>query len=466
MPISAPLAPMPPSHLLLGHLPERTHAPLELFLGSQRALGDVVRYRMGYVYVEQLTHPDHVRHVLVEATTRYTKGSIWDKMRPLVGVGLLTAEGDDWKRQRRIAQPAFHRDGVARLATTMTDTIGGHLRSWEPAAAANDELLVFPEMRQLTLDVVTRALFGTDLADYTSITDAFTRALDVTNARIISPAPYLPRLYRIPTPANLRFRRAVASLDAVVGAIIARRQNESSATGHDDLLGMLMAESEPGARGAEARQLRDSVMTLLLGGYETTATTLAWAFHLLGRYPDVASTMRSELQVVLGGRTPSVADLPDLTYVRCVVEETMRLYPAVWAVPRIAAEDDEVGGYRIPRGDIVVLVPYVTHRHPDFWPDPERFDPSRFLPANRTGAPRWAYFPFGGGQRQCIGNTFAMMEAQFVLAMVAQRFVLQADTDAVVEPDASVTLRPRGTMPMRISAPAAAVRTDDAGGGA
>lgn len=432
MPISAPLAPMPPAHLLLGHLPERTHAPLDLFLSSQRALGDVVRYRMGYVHVEQLTHPDAVRHVLVEAPARYTKGSIWDKMQPLVGIGLLTAEGEVWKQQRRVAQPAFHRDGVARLATTMTDTIAGHLRSWEPSATANGELPVFPEMRQITIDVVTRALFGADLADHGSIPAAFTSALDVTNARIVSPLPYLPWLYRVPTPANLRFRRAMATLDAVVGGIIAKRQREASAATHEDLLGMLMTQSEPGTGDDDAGRLRDGVMTLLLGGYETTATTLAWAFYLLGRHPDVEARMRDEVESVLSGRTPTVADLANLTYVRCVVEETMRLYPAVWAVPRVA-------------------VPYVTHRHPEFWPEPYRFDPDRFLPANRLGAPRWAYFPFGGGQRQCIGNTFAIMEAQFVLAMVTQRFRLTPSTDAVVEPDASVTLRPRGAMPMRVS---------------
>lgn len=214
---------------------------------------------------------------------------------------------------------------------------------------------------------------------------------------------------------------------------------------------MLMAESEPGTGDTEARRLRDGVMTLLLGGYETTATTLAWAFYLLGRYPDVDAAMRDEVREVLGRRTPTVADLPNLPYVRCVVEETMRLYPAVWAIPRVAAADDEVGGFRVPKGDIVVVVPYVTHRHPDFWPDPERFDPKRFLPGPRADAPRWAYFPFGGGQRQCIGNTFAMTEAQFVLAMVAQRFRLSPLSDAVVEPDASVTLRPRGTMPMQVS---------------
>lgn len=334
----------------------------------------------------------------------------------------------------------------------MTDAIAEHLRSWEPAAAANEEISVFAEMRQLTLDVVTRALFGADLEDYPSITSAFTRALDATKKRIISPAPYLPWLYRIPTPVNLRFRRAMTTLDAVVGGIIAKRQREASSADRDDLLGMLMSESASDTGDTDARHLRDGVMTLLLGGFETTATTLAWAFYLLGRHPDVAATMRSEVESVLGDRTPTPADLPNLTYVRCVVEETMRLYPAVWAIPRVAADDDEVGGYRIPRGDIVILVPWVTHRHPDFWPDPERFDPARFLPANRADAPRWAYFPFGGGQRQCIGNTFALMEAQLVLAMVAQRFQLHADPDAVVVPDASVTLRPGSPMPMRISA--------------
>ena len=189
-------------------------------------------------------------------------------------------------------------------------------------------------------------------------------------------------------------------------------------------------------------------MTLLLAGHETTAAALSWTFHLLEQNPEVEATLHAEVDAALGGRTPTVADLPRLRYVGCVFEEAMRLFPPIWALPRVPREDDEVGGFRIPRGEILILVPYVTHRHPDFWPDAERFDPTRFLPERAKDRPRWAYLPFGGGQRQCVGNHFAMMEAQLVLAMVAQRFRLRGVPGVPVVPEASITLRPRGTLPM------------------
>jgi cytochrome P450 len=445
---SAPLPPMPPGHWLWGHLPERESDPLGLYLRARQSLGDVVRFRMGPIYVEQLTHPDHVKYVLADAPARYTKGPIFHKTRPLVGNGLITAEGDFWKRQRRLAQPSFHRERLTGLGGVMTQTAAEVLEQWEPRVKAGEPVPVFTEMMRLTLLVVVRALFGVDVAEHTrELGEAFTTALEVTNERIISPLPYKPWLYRIPTQKNLAFQRAMVPLNRIVEGIIAQRRAQGGE--REDLLGMLMAARDADTGDSfDDVQLRDEVMTLLLAGHETTATALAWTFHLLEKNPEQEALLHEEVDRVLGGRVPTLEDVPKLRYTSCVFEEALRLYPAIWAIPRVAEEEDVVSGYRIPKGDLVLLVPYVTHRHPDFWPDPERFEPTRFLPENSKQRPRWAYLPFGGGQRQCIGNNFAMMEAQFILAMVAQRFSLRGVSGAPVIAEAHVTLRPRGTLPM------------------
>ncbi|ATB30470.1 cytochrome P450 [Melittangium boletus] len=450
-----PLAPMPPGHWLLGHLRERETNPLGLFLRGREQLGDVVRFRMGPQYVEQLAHPDHVKHVLADASARYTKGSIFAKTRPLVGNGLLTAEGEFWKRQRRLSQPAFHKDRLATLAGVITQTATEAIAGWEAPVAAGTPVPVFTEMMRLTLNVVVRALFGLDVAGQTQlIGDAFTQALEVTNRRIISPLPYVPWFYRLPTRDNRLFQRAMDTLHHTVEGLIAQRRaqaRDGQSPPGEDLLGMLMTACDADTGDAfDDLQLRDEVMTLMLAGHETTATSLAWTFHLLEQNPEQEALMHEEVDQVLGGRTPTLEDLPKLRYTGCVFEEAMRLYPPIWALPRTPHEDDEVGGFRIPKGDIVLLVPYVTHRHPEFWPDPERFDPTRFLPEASRQRPRWAYLPFGGGQRQCIGNNFAMMEAQFILAMVAQRFRLRGVPGVPVEPEPLVTLRPKGPLPMHV----------------
>jgi cytochrome P450 len=441
---------MPPGHWLLGHLPQRARDSLRLFRGSRDQLGDVVRYRMVTLYVEQLTHPDHVRRVLVDAKDTYGKGETWDKTKPLVGQGLLTAEGALWRQQRRLAQPAFHAEQLSRLTTIMTGTITEQLAGWDAAAAAGTPLLIFDEMRELALKIVVRSLFGTELDDQLrAVMDDFTAALQVTNRRILSPFAYRPRLYRVPTPGNRAFRRHVAALDTVVNRIVAGRE-DAGGTGRHDLLDLLLEATRSEVGTIDRRQLRDEMMTLLLAGSETTANALCWALDLLHDHPDVAAVLVAEADQALAGRTPTAADLTQLPYARAVVDEVLRLYPPVWALPRVALQDDEIDGYRIPQGDLVILVPYVTHRHPDFWVDPDAFDPERFLPERRKIIPRGAYFPFGAGQRQCLGIHFAIMEAQLVLIMVAQRFRLTKINSGPEPPDPQVTLRPRTSMPMHV----------------
>jgi cytochrome P450 len=388
--------------------------------------------------------------VLIDAKDTYGKGETWAKTKPLIGQGLLTAEGALWRQQRRLAQPAFHAEQLARLTKIMTDTITEQLAGWDSRATAGTPLLIFDETRELTLKIVVRSLFGTELDDQLrAVMDDFTAALQVTNRRILSPFPYWPRLYRVPTPGNRVFRRHVAALDAVVNRIVARRE-DADGTAHHDLLDLLLDATRSEVGTVDRRQLRDEMMTLLLAGSETTANALCWALDLLHDHPDVASALAAEADQELAGRTPTAADLARLPYARAVVDEVLRLYPPVWALPRVALQDDEIDGCRIPRDDLVILVPYVTHRHPDFWTEPDAFEPERFLPERRKIITRGAYFPFGAGQRQCLGIHFAIMEAQLVLVMIAQRFRLTKIMSGTEQPDPLVTLRPRTSMPMQV----------------
>jgi cytochrome P450 len=303
-------------------------------------------------------------------------------------------------------------------------------------------------MMRLTLEIATSTLFGVESGDAAAVVrEQFT----IVNRRVIElfsrPWMTLPVARSLPTRGNRRARRAKQELDAVVQRIIAARR--AQAGGGDDLLSMLLeARDEEG--GMSDRQLGDEVMTMLLAGHETTANALAWTFHLLSRHPSAAERLRAELEEVLGGRAPTVADLSRLTYCRMVIEESMRLYPPVWTFSRTPREPDTIQGYDVPAGAVVILSPWITHRHPDVWEDPERFDPERFTPDRVARRPRFAYIPFAAGPRQCIGSGFAMNEAQLVLATLAQRFRVEPLSDRPVVPEPLVTLRPRGGLPMRL----------------
>jgi cytochrome P450 len=440
--------PGPPAYRLFRTLREMRRDPLRLLGSMSERYGDVVYIRFLTIPVYLIRHPDHVRHVLQERHTIYDKDTFdYHMLKPLVGEGLLTSNGAPWLRARRLIQPAFHRERLAALGTLMSERILAMLERWRPMVASNQPFDVAEEMTRLTLDVVTRALFGADLSHET---DAITRGLVTfmqhVLERISSPLALLPPL---PTPGNLRARAAVRGLDRVVAGIIATRRRRAADTG--DLLSMLLlARDEETGEGMTDRQLRDEVMTLLLAGHETTANALNWTWCLLAQHPEATGKLAAELTHVLGGRTPSMADRPQLTYTRMVVEEAMRLYPPAWIVPRGAREDDEIAGFGVRAGSVVLLSPYLTHRHPGIWENPERFDPERFTPERAAARPRFAYFPFGGGPRLCIGNAFAMTEAQLAVATVAQRYRLDLLPGQRVRPEPLVTLRPSGGLPMTV----------------
>lgn len=412
--------------------------------------GDVVRVTAWPLHFHVVAHPDHIKYVLQENNRNYWKGEVVAKMKGLIGEGLFSSEGDFWRRQRRLAQPAFHRERIQAFAALMAEASGAVFDRWQTAADEGRPLDVMEEMSRLTLTIVGRGLFSQDLSgDAAEVGDALLVALDSLAHRIL-------RIYDwpmwVPTPRHRAFKRAAAELDRVVLGIIDERRRCGS--DGDDLLAMLMAARDPDTgEGMTDRQLRDEVMTFLLAGHETTAVTLAWAFHLLAQHREIEESVRADVRAAIGDRAPVLADLAALGSVRRVIDETLRLYPAVSSLTRQTHAADEIGGYEIPRDSIVFLSPWVTHRHPAFWEAPDRFDPDRFLPERAAGRPRFAYFPFGGGPRICIGNEFALMEATIALAMALQRYRLEPVPGSRVEPGLRITYRPKGPVwmvPVRV----------------
>jgi cytochrome P450 len=423
-----------------GFLSAMRKDPLGFLMDCTRQYGDAVNIRFFPWNTFLFTHPKDVKHILQENHRNYWKGIVLGKLKRIGGEGLVFSDGDLWRRQRQLVQPAFHRDRIAAMADMMTATTGEMLERWTTHAATGRPLDVAADVSKLTLDIVAKALFGTDLADDK---DEFTAAVTggLAYANHVINHMFTPPLF-VPTPANRRGRRAIAGLDRIVWKIIDARRRDAADRG--DLLTMLIRARDAETNEAmDDQQLRDEVVTFLVAGHETTAVALSWAWHLLSGHPSAVRRLHAEVAEVLGSRTPTLADLPNLPYARMVLEESLRLYPPAWATSRQAYNDDEVGGLRVPAGCTVTVSPYLTHRNAAFWEQPEVFDPDRFLPERSAERPEYAYYPFGGGPRGCVGKQFAMMEGQLVLAMVAQKFHLQGVPGHPVEPYPILTLRPR-----------------------
>jgi enediyne biosynthesis protein E7 len=375
---------------LLGVLPALARDPLGVFERT-RALGDVVRLAVPSRHpLFVLADPAHIRQVLQENSPNYRRTPFHDRLKTVMGEGLVTSEGELWQRQRRLLQPAFRAERIRRFVETMGVVAAEMAERWVAAAEANQVLDVSREMSALTLDIVVRCMFGQEQrGGHAAISAAVQEVQDWLSGRFWSLAPDWTE--RLPTPANHRFRQALTTLDALVGCIIEERL--AAAESGDDLLGMLLAAQEEDP-GMDARQVRDEVMTILLAGHETSAAALTWVWHLLSRNPEVAEAVHDE---VAGHPLGSADDLGRLDLTRAVIQEAMRLYPAVGWFGRLAAGPDRISGYNIPAGAIVVLSPWLVQRDRRFWPNPERFDPARFAPGTRP-AP-YTYFPFGGGPR-------------------------------------------------------------------
>jgi cytochrome P450 len=460
-------APGPAGLPLVGVLPWAWHRPLEFLPEIRRRYGEVVGLRFGRYQAYLVSAPDLIRHIVQENHRNYVKGLDTQKLKVLVGEGLLTSEGDLWRQQRRLAQPAFQRKRLEGFGAVMAEAARAMLDRWAPRAARGEAVDVAAEARRLALEIAARTLFHADLgADADAIAEATTVAQGEINARAWLPVD-LPEW--LPLPANRRLRRAIATLDRIVRRIIEARRRSGADTG--DLLSLLLhARDEETGRAMSDAQVRDEVVTLLLAGHETTANALAWAWWSLGRDAEAARRLDAEVAAVLGGRTPRFDDLARLPYTHMAVEETLRLFPPAWGISRTPIAADEVGGFRIDAGSIVIMSQWVVHRDPALWADPERFRPERFAPAEVAARPRFAYFPFGGGPRVCIGSSFALAELVLVLAMAAQRYWIRLVPGQRVEPEALITLRPRGEIlvtlerrPAPEAAAAAAARGAPAG---
>lgn len=412
--------------------------PLRVLAQIRGDLGDVACKRFFNSRYYLVSEPDAIRRVLVENHRNYHKSRNYAGLKVLLGEGLLTSEGETWKKQRKLAQPAFHHERLAALVTPMVECTRDMLARWQREQLTSGKAFdVHRELTRLTFRIVGRTLLSAEVdGDAKVFGDALNTGLHWANA-------YAESLVRIPlsvpTPSNLRMRKVLSTVDGVLMRMITERRRQADPP--HDLLSMLMDVREDG-EGMSDQRLRDELLTLVLAGHETTANSMAFTFFLLAKNPSIRARLEAEVADVLGDRDPTLADLPKLEYTRRVIEESMRLYPPAWIVEREALGEDVVGGFRVHKGATIGICSYVNHRHPRFWKDPEVFDPDRFLPEAVAARPKHLYLPFGGGPRTCIGNAFAMMEAQVLLAMITQKVRLEAQAGFVLELDPSITLRP------------------------
>jgi cytochrome P450 len=429
-------------------LPALRRDPAGVFLRAACRFGDVVYLKIGSRRGFLITNPADVRHVLQDNARNYHKSPLYAKLRMSLGNGLLTSEDDFWLRQRRIAQPAFHHHRIAALAGVMADAARETAGRWQSIAGRGEPTDVGEEMMRLTRTVVLRALLGADLGPFAATIDD---AWAIINERIGESFWSLGFTDRLPTSKYRRFQAARAVLRGAVDHVIGERRRRPSEEDESDLLSMLLsARDEQTGEAMTDEQLRVEVTTFLLAGQETTSLALTWTWYLLSQHAESRRRLEEEIDAVLDGRPPEYADLVNLPYTRMVIDESMRLYPPAWGFSRQALSDDELGGFHLPRGWLAFVIPYVLHRLPAFWNDPEAFDPERFLPERSVDRPKFVYLPFGAGPRQCIGNHFALIEAHLIVATLAQRYRLHLVPRHRVEPWALITLRPRFGMPMMI----------------
>ncbi|MEM9625429.1 MAG: cytochrome P450 [Pseudomonadota bacterium] len=439
-------APMPAAKFPFGHLAALRRDPFALFLRCRAEFGDVVRLKLYHINAYLLSHPDHVHHVLQKKQPLYDKDlEPLKRLKPILGEGMVTADGATWKRQRDVARPAFHNREVQSFGPVITGVAGDVIERWRRVAAEGGVLDMHQEMMHVTLRVASKALFGVDLeaeAEESSDLLNATMAAGLKRMNALFAAPMF-----LPTPNNRILKAARRSLEQMIDNIV-DSQADSLERGH--LLDRLLENHGAHEKAGRTAQFYDEAITILLAGHETTANALSFALLLLGRHPKIVARLRQETRAVLGGRPATFDDLPSLAYTRMVLDEAMRLYPPAWIIDRNCTEDDEIGGYGIPKGSLILMSPYVIHRHPAFWEDGERFDPERFTRDRTKERPRHAYFPFGLGPRVCIGTGFALTEAVMVLASLIDSFDVEPVAGHVLKLDPNVTLRPKSGLPMGV----------------
>jgi cytochrome P450 len=445
--MSPPLSvPGPKTKLPWGFLFTYRRDPIGFLMGLAHKYGDIAYFKIGSENVFLLNDPEMIKDVLVTHHQNFIKGRGLEMTKRLLGEGLLTSEGEFHQRQRRLAQPAFHRQRIASYGTVMTGYCVRLQERWK----AGTVLDVAREMTRLTLAIVGKTLFDTDLeAEAEEISEALTSAMELWSAFTL---PFAELLEKFPLPSFRRFQKARDRLDSIILRMIKERR--ASGVDRGDLLSMmLLAQDEEGGGGHMTdMQLRDEAMTILLAGHETTANALTWTWYLLSQHPEAEEKVHAELDRVLAGRLPTVTDLARLPYTEMVLIESMRLYPPAWIVGRRALDDYEIYPYLIPARSLILISQYVTHHDPRCYPEPFHFDPQRWAPEVRVTRPRFAYFPFGGGPRQCIGESFAWMETLLTIATLAQSWRMRLVPGHPIELQPRITLRPKHGMAMTLEA--------------
>ncbi len=438
---------LPPGPRGALRIPRQLHALRgsgpDLFESMRRAYGDTVRLPLGLMTATLVYHPDGIKHVLQDNAANYIRGIGYERFKIFMGNGLLTTDGEDWRARRRVVNPAFHRDAVETMVDTMASSTARVLDHWCSDGRDGFSGDIVGPMMRITLDTLGRTLLSTDLdGDAEWIGRAMNTAIEAIVYR-----GRMPELFPgwVPFPFNLRTARAKAVLYGMVGRVVDAHRAGSPGE-RPDLVDLLLVSA------ADDEDVRDELMTVLMAGHETAGTGLAWALWGLADAPEVQDRMFDEARRVFGGRDPVAADLRELTYTRMVLDEALRLHPPIWVYPRATVADDEIAGRHVPAGECVFLSPYVTHRHPDLWVAPERFEPERFTEAAKRDRPKYAYFPFGGGQRKCVGEMMAVTQMCLTLAMLVSRFTIRRAPGATVKLRTAASLRPARGVDLRITA--------------
>jgi cytochrome P450 len=409
--------------------------PLGYLTRMAQEYGDVVLFANGPMPFYMFNHPDHIEEILRHKHRVFKKDAYMEALRPLLGNGMLSSEGEEWRRTRAMAQPAFQARQIQQYAATMVEYTERMIASWTPGEIRN----VHADMMRLTSQIVTKTLFDVDVEDAEG---SIGKHLEAAMMFYANPLAMWPKWRHVPTPTNLRFRRTLRHLDGLIFKMISERRAEGPGNRTDLLSRLLSATDEQGRKMSDG-ELRDELLTLFLAGHETTALTLTYTFYLLGTNPDVETELEAEIDRVLRDRTPVANDVPSLHFAEKVIKESMRIYPPAWTIGREATEDVQIGGYHLTKGTNVLMAQWVVHRDPRLWPEPERFRPSRWDEDETKRLPRCAYLPFGDGPGVCIGNQFAMMEAVLLLTTIARRFRLELVPGQTLRLVPSVTMRPR-----------------------
>jgi cytochrome P450 len=439
-------APGPEGRRLVGVLPDVKRDPIHYLMKIAQDYGDVVCLPVGPAKVYMLTSPRYVGHVLQHNHKNYRKSDFYKKVQPVLGLGMITSDGDLWRSQRQLTQPAFRRERIMALGEIMLERTNEAVSRWQGPAARHEPIDISFEMMQLSLEIIVRAIFSRDIgSDADTIVDCVTTMLAEAERRVWS-------LYdlplAIPTPNNRRVSAALKTLNAIILRLIAERRSESEE--QNDLLSFLLAARTDDGEPWSDQQLLDQVKTLIVAGHETSGSALSSTWYLLSKHPHIREKLEREVAQVVGDRAVAVADLPKLTYTKMVIQEAMRIYPPAWTISRAAIEDDVVGGYRIPAGATVMLSPFLVHRNPKYWPNPEGFDPDRFDRDNKDAIADFSYLPFGGGARKCIAEHFAMMEMVLAVATIAQRYRLDLVPGRRIEPMPMISMRLGPSVPMTL----------------